>query len=177
MDGAGHQFLACAGFADDEHRGVGWSHGFYHFLHPADGGGIAHNGPAPAFRAELRVFGLEPAVFQGTAQGQLEHIKIQRLDQIVICSGLQRLHCAFHSGIGGHEHHRHGGVVTFDALEGGDAVHVRHADIHKHRVKRSLTNFFHGLDAVGGALHTVAPFAQQGFQHEAVAVVVIHNQN
>ena len=42
---------------------------------------------------------------------------------------------------------------------------------------RAFTNFFHGLNAVDGALYAVAPFAQQGFQHEAVAVVVIHNQN
>ena len=177
MDGAGHQFLAGAGFADDEHRGVGGRYGFDHFQHPADSGGIAHNGAVPGFRAELKVFDLEPAVFQGTAQGQFEHVKIQRFDQVVVGSGLERLHRAFHGGIGGHEHNRHGGVVAFDALEGRDAVHVRHADIHKHHVKRAFTNFFHGLNAVDGALYAVAPFAQQGFQHEAVAVVVIHNQN
>ena len=115
-------------------------------------------------------------MLQRTFQSQLEHIEVQGFDQIVVSAGFQRLHGAFHGGIGGHDHHRHGGIIGFDALEGGDAVHVGHPDVHKNRIIGAFAHSLHGFHAVDGGVDRKSPFAQQSLEHEPVAVVVVHHQ-
>ena len=134
-------------------------------------GGIAE------LAAQLAVFHTEARMFNGLFKRVPERLKIQRLDQIVVCAKAQGLHRCFHRRVGCHKHHGQGGVVFQNIFERVYAVHTCHAHVGQHGVKRLFAHKIYGFVAVGGFFHGVSPRTKHGSQHATVGVVIVYNQN
>ena len=180
VQGAGHQFLAGAGFTGDEHRCFRGGHGGDDFLHGADGGAASQNARTrrrlAQLAAQFTIFNAEARMLDGLFKRVPQGFKIQRLHKIIVCAEPKRLHRGLHGGVRRHEHHRQGRVILQDVPERMYAVHARHAHIRQHGVKRLFAHQGHGLVAIRGLLHCISPRAQHGAQHSPVRIVIINNQ-
>ena len=177
MQGAGHQLLAGAGFAGDQHSGFSRGHGTDDLKHVLDRLAAAQNARTGRgvgeLAAQFAVFHAQAGMFNGLFQRMFKGLEIQGLDQIIIRAQAQGLHSGFHRRIGRHQHHRQRRIIFQNALERVNAVHARHAHIGQHRIKGLFPHPVHGFVAVGGLIHRVAPGPQHGFEHAAVGIVVI----
>ena len=116
-------------------------------------------------------------MFNGLFKRVPECLKIQRFDQIIVCTKAQGFHRSFYRRVGRHEHHRQSWIVFQNILERVYAIHARHAHVCQHGVKGLFTHKVYGLVTVGGFFYCVSPRTQHGSQHATVGVVIVYNQN
>jgi len=174
----GHQLLAAAALAGDEHGGLGGrDHGDHldQLAHGRAGADDLWRGESGRqILEQLAVLLFKAGVVQGPGQGHAQHVEIQGLGQVVVGPGLERLHRVAHRGVRGHDEHGRSRVVLLDALERLDAAHLRHAHVHEHGVVGPGQHLVHGLGAVRRRLDVVPPAPGEDGQSLQVGRVVVH---
>ena len=181
MDGVGHHLLPRPAFPHEQHRGVGGRHHgqrvqkTFHLRAPADDPGKIET-VAQTF-LENQVLRAEMIVLQRLFDQYLQFLDVQGFRQVIEGPRLERLHGRFYRGVGGHDQDGHEGTDFPDLGQRLDPVHVRHADVQQDEVKGL---FFHGPDgfrAVGRFRHRISVFAQNGPQHDPMALFIVHDEN
>ena len=106
-----------------------------------------------------------------------QHLGGEGLGQIVDGPFAHGAHGPVDVGVGGHQEHRHLGILLADVGQQGKAVHASHLDIRDHHVKALARERQQGpLAAV--SLAALVTAEQQGIhQRLAQTVVVFHHQN
>ncbi len=177
MQGLGHQFLAGAGLAVDQHRDVGVGQaadGAKHFLH---GRRLADDfGGADIVVGHFHVLVLGfPGVGQRAFGGGHRLVDIEGLGQVLEGAALVGGHGAVQVRVGGGDNHRQARVGLGDARQQFQAVDAGHADIADDGVGSVLVEFSHQcFAAVKGLGHDVG-LVQGFFQDPADGPVVIHD--
>ena len=175
VDGAGHDLLAGAGLAGDQHAGVAVGEHADGFLDGAHGGGGADQG---VFVGVGRLCG-------GAGGGGLEHAGDQRL-QLGEADGLGQV-------VDGAEAHGFDGVggggdggedgdgrwirAGADAGEDLHAVQARHAQVQQHGVDAASVEAGQGFLAVGGEGGGMAEIGEGFGEAFSQARVVVHDQD
>ena len=134
MDRRGHQLLAGAALALDQHRRVRRRDADDHALHrlhrSRDADQLANpqllTQPAPQ-RVDLLP---QEASLQDMAQEVAQLLEDQGLGEIVIRAQLQRLHRGGDGGVAGHHQHLDRRIVALEVPEKLHAVHLRQVDVH-----------------------------------------------
>ena len=85
---------------------------------------------------------------------RFEHpIRLEGLHDEIARTRLNGLHDHVLLAHRGAHHHVGARIDGADLLEGGDAVHLGHRDVHRHDVRAELLELFHGLGAVRRLAH------------------------
>ena len=136
VQGTRHQFLAGAGFAVDQHGGVGLreaADGAEHFLH--------RRRLAEDLRRGLRLFGAAPvlalALLQRAADQFDRVVDVEGLGQVFERAALERGHRALQVGVGGHDDDRAGcGWRCCSCLQQIQPGAAGHADVADHHLRQ-----------------------------------------
>ena len=169
---ARHQFLAGAGFAVDQHRGVGGGQaadGAEDFLQgSALAEDLGHGADFLVCTIVVRRLRNRPAhQFHGL-------VDVEGLGQVFESAALEGRHGGIEVGIGGHDDHRQLGMALLHMAQQVEAVAARHADV-RHQHLRLLAAVERRQRVVGGAegfRGNVLP-AERLFQHPADGAVVV----
>jgi hypothetical protein len=173
VQGVGHQFLAGAGLAGDEHRGLALAQaadGAEHVLH---GRRLAQHGLA-------RQAGIQPGHFLDAAaflQGPVDEfqgvVHVEGLGQVFEGAALEGGDRRIQVGIGGHDDDGQAGLLGLDLLHELQAAHARHADVRHHRAGGFPVQGAQGrLGGVEDAVGQVFP--RQGLlEHPSDGAVVV----
>ncbi|OBX35027.1 hypothetical protein A8U91_04097 [Halomonas elongata] len=150
MDRPGHQVLAGAGLAEQQHVGLDAADALDH-----GGQTLDHRGAADESRPGGRLlrfqFGLEGAVFQ--AETTFFAAAPYHFDQALAGEGLFQkvpgaLAHGFHGGgnvaVTGDQDHRQVRIASADLAQQGHAVHARHADVTDHDAGKIGLEFCQG---------------------------------
>ena len=179
VQGPGHQLLAGARLAVDQHRHVGVAEpadGAEHLLH---GRRLADDlgGRFRRRRHELLVVLL--AVLDGPLDQRHRLVHVERLGQVFERAALVGRHRRVQVGMGGHDDHRQIGVLALQDLEHAQAVGARHAHIGNQHVGlgAALVEAVEGLVGVFKTYRLVAFLAERLFQHPANGAVVVDHPN
>ncbi len=183
MDGAGHQFLARAAVAVDQHGAVGGGHGAnsgLQALHAAaDADNVFQRVASGGIALQGKILAAKRLLGKGLAHGDF-HVFDQAgaLAQVVEgTAGLDGLHGGFQVIDGGDEHD---GSIRRNAVgvaQHFDAVGFRHADVGDDDVEQSRFDLLLGGFAGGDGFDFVAFLAENEFQHLADGALVIAHQN
>ena len=182
MDDAGHQVLAHAGLAAQEHVGVGAGADLDHVLdaihrrRAADdqavdvGAGSGAAGAAPGGGGRCR---------RSIRAKQREDVLVaERLGDEIEGPQPHRLDGHRDAAVGGHHHHFHAGQrPLLDPLQQFDAVQVRHFQVGDDHVEAVRLQQVPGLLAVGGGDHLVALGAEVVRQGDAFDLFVVNDQD
>ena len=136
MQCQGHQFLAGAGLAGDQH-------GENRTRQPADGAEYLLHGRRRTDNARRRGInagggrggGLRRA--QGPADQRNEFVYIERFGQIFVRAALKSGHGAIQIRVRGHHNHRQVRRTTLDLLQQLDAVNAGHAHVGDNEIRRA----------------------------------------
>ena len=160
MDGPGHQLLARAGLAEDEHRGVGGRDVADVFGERLDGRAFANNQrPAPQLGHLPRQPGhlqAQPAFVHGLGHRGPDLGQAVGLGQIVAGPQTHGLHGRGHRGVAGHDHHLGVRPQPFGLPEHGQPVQALHAQVRQNQIKLPISKPDHGRLAAGRRNHVVA---------------------
>jgi hypothetical protein len=124
--------------------------------------------------AEGAVLGGEPALLEGAGGGELHRVHVVGLGDVVEGAAADRLDGAVHVAEGGDQDDRRVGRVAPERLGDGEAVHLRHADVRHHEVRRLPGREpLEGLAAVGELLHLPAALSEDAGEELAARGVVV----
>ena len=138
IDGPGHQFLAGARIAPDQHRGVGGRHpadGLIDLLH---GFALADDGiRGRGIRGHVQFHpgAHEAPRLQGLGDQGQDIRNLGGLEDVFEGPQLGGLDGGIRGAEGGHDDDRQLGLDLVDGPEGLQAAHPRHAHIHDHQVR------------------------------------------
>ena len=180
VQGAGHQLLAGAGFAGDQHRQRHLGQAADGAEQGAHGRGVTDQllpgrflrvGPGIRFHGHR----YRHACGRQGARGQRHRVvQVEGLGQEFVGATAERAGGAGHIGIGRHHDHRQLRMRRLEPVQQLEPVFAGHAHIGEQQVRR--TTRLQRLQRAGRVLetvHRVAGFAQRGGQHEAHRAVVI----
>ena len=174
-----NQFLAGAGLAGDEHRGLAWRHLMNQVIDMLHGRAVADE-IAPAFfhfAAQEVVLLADAAGCQSAVDDDLQRIHFERTHDIVACSQLHRFDRAFYGAVRGHDDDRHFVALVAQRPQQFRPAHFRHAQIADDEVGGGRFQDLQCLEAVPGANHLVSHALQHDFQHALHLDFIIHYQN
>ena len=180
MDGARQQFLAGAGFAADQHRGIALRHAGGHFQHVEQhlrSTRDAFKSVLP-IQAEAQAVHLlhQSAMLHGAVDHQHEFFVVDRLGDVVVGSGLHGGHGGLHGSKRGNHDHRRLRIQLANLLQQihpGDAGHLQIGDQQRWNV---LLHAPQRIIAVGGGGGGVASFLELQLGDAAKAFVVVHHK-
>jgi len=180
VDGLGHQLLARAGFAGDEH-GAAAGGGLVdqvehpqHGLAPADdvvGGELVLQA-----LAQKQVLALGLGVLGGLVHGEHELVVGEGLGDVVQRPELHGLHRALDAAEGGHDDDRDVGIVLFDVLQHLLAGHLGHLHVRDDHVHLGLVEVGEpGLGIVQGR-DLIARVHEQGLEDQEIVLLVVKDE-
>ena len=155
VDGLGHELLARARLALDEHAGVSGRDAFELIDHVAHLGALADHALEAEFLVQaalqLSVGAMQSRAF-GRGQGDRpELFDIERLEQVIEGPLLHCGHGRRDRAVPGHEDHGRFGLLTLGLGEDGQAVDVVHHQVGDHDVERRF--FEDGGPLLSGGRH------------------------
>ena len=180
VDGARQQFLAGAGLAADEHRGIALRHAGSHFQHVQQ----HFRSPDDALESVLLVQADAQAahfldqflMLHGAVHHQHQLFVIDRLGDVVVGSGLHGSHGGLH-GAKCRNHHDGGLRILLanllQQIQSGDAGHLQIGDDQRRSILLDAAQRF---IAAGGGGGGIAGFLELQLGDAAQALVVIHHQ-
>ena len=184
VEGAGHQLLAGAALAGDEHGGGRVGHRVDHPLHLADGRRGAHQAVRrqPLALAEL-VLQLPVAVPQGLALGRLGHRAghdldvVEGLGEVVVGAALDRLERRLHGGVAGHHDDLDLRPAVLHRVEELEPGELGHLDVEEGDVEVLGGQLLGGRDGRVEPHHVVPLLLEQGLQGPQQGRLVVHDQH
>jgi len=176
----GHELLAGAGFAEDEHGGLARADLLDEFLDREHTRALADEVDALA-AFDLLFQGLVLAGQAGEAPGLVEHglelVVVRGLGQVVEGAFFHGVHGASDGAVGGEQDHGQVGAGDLQLAQDLDAAHAGHAHVEEHDVGLGGRDGGQGGLAVGGLGHCPAAVLEHGFDHEPVAGLVVDHQD
>ena len=163
MDGPGHQFLAGAGLADDQHRigfmgngldqGIEAEHGRMAADQAVKAGAALPGGGQLLLQATVFQHQLPP--LDGPRQGGQDDVLVHRLLEKIVGPFLDRLHRQADIAVPGDQDHRQIGILLQNPFQQDHAIHLRHADVGQHCGKSVPIDTGQGLERIaeGSAPH------------------------
>ncbi len=179
VDRRRHQFLAGARLADQEDGEIRVGHAMNIRHHPGNGlrGAHALKERQGLGRPALGLHALPPApVRQGLKRDPGDFGVGEGLEQVVVRTGLHRLHGLADVRIGRDQHHGQMAVRLANGLQHLDAVEPRHADVQKNDVRRVRADHLDRLLTVGGGKDPDALHLQDPGQNAAHRFFVIDDE-
>jgi hypothetical protein len=180
VQGAGHEFLARATLAIDQHRRVRGGdllHDAEHGLHRAVRADHVLDPKAAAqLFAQARVLVQQSRALEGARQCQQQDLAIEGFGQIVEGTLAHGFHRRANAAVGGHEHDTGARLLALDFLQERHARQVGHLEIGEHHVERLPAQGSHGQPSAAGGHHVVALGAQDQPQDLQLGRLVIHDQ-
>ena len=180
MNGAGHEFLAGAALAGDEHRGIGGPDGLDGLedaLHgralPDDVGGMRQVGDG---LLEARVLLQGVAMRHGLGHQVRNLVGIERLVDVVVGAILERGDGGLDRGVSGHDDDQHVGIDFVQAALQFDAIGAAHLDIDQSDIEGLLGHASERFVGALGGGHVVAFLGKPLGQRIADAQFVVNNQ-
>ena len=169
VDGGGHQLLAGAGLAGDEHPGVGRRHLRHQLAHPAERRGGAHHLVPPAERVVQRaVGGLGPGEFQRRRRVTSTDFGRERLFEELEGAQAGGAHGVGQLGLAAHHDDRRRHAALPERLQRLEPVRARrHHEVEEDGIGLRRVDGEHGGISVGGLGHDVPLGAQQRAEHPA----------
>jgi hypothetical protein len=170
MDRARQQLLAGTRFAADQHRAVGRRDALDDAHHLPHAGAVPDQVVGAALFLELSleqpVLMFEAAFLQGITDDDLQLIDIERLDDVVVSSQLQRLDGALGRSVGGDHDHRRFGVGLLGLPQDLQSRLSRHRDIADDQIEIAALHELRGSLGRIGERHRI-PFL---FEHDGEEV-------
>ncbi len=176
----GHQFLARAAGAGDQHRRLGrrrLADGVedrLHDLRVADD--VLEAVLVVQLLFEVPVFGFDVARAERARDQHVEVIEVHGLGQEVVSPLLHGLDGRFDAAVGGQQDADDIGMVRLDPLQQLEPVHSRHPHVGEHDIDGIVAQGLHGPRGVFGQPDFKAR-AQRALESLARVLVVIHNQD
>ena len=184
VEGAGHQLLAGAALAGDEHRGGAVGHRVDHPRHLAHGRGVAHQPLArDALALAQGALQLPVAIEERLALGRLGHRARHQLDvveglgQVVVGAGPDRRQGRLDGGVPGHHDDLDLGPAVLHRVEQLQAGELRHLDVEEGDVEVLLGQLLGGDDGRVEPGDVVALLAQQGLERAQQGRLVVDHQH
>ena len=183
VKGAGHQSLAGAGFAGDEHRRRLVQRGnLPDLLHhrrqrrgaPQDPGEGHLAGRPASIVGELL---LHQRGFAGPVGQQLQLLQIHRLLHVVEGAELDRLDRALDGAVRGHDDDRDGGIELADPSEQLDAAHAGKAHIGEHHIGPEALDQLLGPFSIAGDLRLVPCLRQEGLDRARERALIVDDEH
>src|SRR3989344_7469164 len=115
--------------------------------------------------------------FRPAGQGGAQGLGVQRLDQMLVHSGLQAQAPVLGEGVGGQGQYGGGVARSADGAGGGGTVHARHPHVHEDQVIAGARQGGDGLMARGGGLDGAAFAPQQGAGQKGADRIVLGQQH
>ena len=178
---AGHQLLAGAGLAVDQHRrggGRGLLDQAVDILHgpaaadqPTHAPDVLHASP----QDRDLVQGSGPV--EGLLDQQPEPVQIHRLRQVVVSALSHRAHRGIDRRPPGEDDDRHPRHLLLQRAQEGEAVHVRHHEIGDDERGAHVRRFIERFPSLGRDVCRVAPRAEQGLERGARIFLVVDDQD
>ena len=178
MQGPGHQFLAGAVLAGDQHRGVGGGDQGQFFAQAADGVALADDLLDPgALLPESPVLFGKPGQLQPIAHRQQDLVGVGGLFNEVIGPQAGGLDGVFHRTVGGDHDHRQQRLPPLEFAEHLQTIEARQVDVQQHQVRRLRGRQFEGGFAIRGGGNFKALILQDARHHpEDLGLVVNYQQ-
>ena len=173
VDRLGEQFLAGAGLAGDQHRGVGRGD------HVRLGEAVLHQRAAGGeLRAPVVRLGVGEARGLERAPHFLEQLLLlDRLGEERERARLRGLHCVRNGAVRGEHDDVEARPLALQFLEQRDAVHLCHAQVGDHEVGAEARHRRECLGRAGDGLHFVFLRAQADGEQAQQPRVVVHDQD
>ena len=180
MDGAGHEFLAGAGFADHEHgrrRRRDASHQLVHVQHALalafDFGHLVSRGGR---RSGVRL-GRQTAAFECARHRQAQLFDVERLRDVVVGAVANGFHGASNITESGDQNDRRSRGFLREGAQHVQAAHALHAHVRQHEIVAPLAGALDGRATVVDGFHLEA-FASQNFAEKVAGdgIVLDHQQ-
>ena len=177
----GHELLAGAALAGDEHDRVGGSH-----PHDAPQNFADRGGPADDALEFVAVFELgrqkrnlagEASAVERVANLDQQLLLGKRLLNVVERAQPYGLDGAVDGAVRGHHDDLRQRLHLFDRAQHVDAVVRAHAQIGEHQVKCARSAHFHALIAVGGLVDLIAGAPQHHRERRAHVALIVDNDN
>ncbi len=181
VDGPGHQFLARAGLALNQHGAVHRRHqlerGEETLHHVAAADQAAEAEPVVQPRPKLRVLALEAPLAERGLEDLYQLNELERLDEEVDGAPLERAHRMIDAPEAGRDHAAHVGIARQRLVQHVQTVGVREPDVHHQRVVGKSVEPREGVGCVGGLRGGEAGGLQRIDNHLAGIVFVLDNQH
>ncbi len=135
VEGVGDQLFSRAAFTGNQHRGVRRRHQGYGVEEPLHGRAFAHDickveAGFDTFAEEVVLLFQLPEA-HGFFHQDLEFVDVEGFGQVIEGAGLEGVHGRVHRRVGRHDDDGDVRADLADAVQGRDAVHPAHADIHE----------------------------------------------
>ena len=159
MDGAGHQLLAGAALAQDQHRRIGGRHAVHeaqHLLHSRAAGDDALVARLVELGAHDHVLAHQAGLLGRLADQDVELLDARRLGQVVVGAELHGLDRGGHLLEAGHDDDLWGLREILQLAQHLDALDVRHPHVEQQHVGHLVLEMLEGGPAVGHAGRRVA---------------------
>ena len=183
MDGAGDEFFAGAGLAEDEYAAVGRRHEFDLLAQGFEGDGLAGEGAFGELAGELLVVFAELVRLDGVAQHEQCAVERERLFEEVVGAELGGADGGFDGAVAG-DHDDFGragagrcGLSPRMFGEDVEAVAVGQPDVEEHGLVVSVAQKLEGFGRGAGGGDDVVFLAQDGFQRFADVGFVVNDEN
>ena len=177
----GDQFLAGAGFAEDEDGRIGLNNLFHlledrlHRRTAAD-----HVGKmvfAAQLLAQVLILGNEAALFQGVVEENFQFFNVDRFSEVIKSPLFHRLDCRLGRSVSGHEDDMGLRCLLFDPAQNIEAADPRHKEIGDDDGKGRLGEALQGIFAAVGGGNLIARLLQEEGEAIAVAAIVIDDKD
>ena len=181
VQGAGRDFLADAGFAEDQHRGRQRGDAADQCAEVLDGGGAPDQpvhaaGQVGHLAAQHVVFGGQAGALEAALQGVEELVEAEGLEDEIRGAGAQGVDGGFHVGEGGDEDHLAGKAAVAQFVEPGQPGLSGQGDVEDDEVEMAHGEVGRAFLGRAGDGHGAAPVDQRPLEKAAHAGFVIHHQ-
>ncbi|SPE33762.1 hypothetical protein SBA2_800020 [Acidobacteriia bacterium SbA2] len=182
MDRLGHQVLAGAALALNQHRGGFARRYLAHEVHELEHARrFAHHlvvtGTLADLLAQAVALGAQHRAVDGVGEGNLQFVEVQRLLDEIQGAQLDRSLDIIKLGIAGDHNNRDGKVVLFDLAQDLNAAEVGQAHVKQDQVGRLGANLRQSSRAGFGLESGVAPLLELSTDGPADQFLVVDDQN
>ena len=181
-----HHLLACSVRTGDEHASFRRRHLTYYFAYACDSRTLADHLRTLGTNLLAQLLGLllETLALQRVLGGDQNAVEIKRLDQKIIRTRLQCLHCRLNVPVTRDHHYRTFRTCEIFNLQSAifnlrkkfHSVHFGHFDVRENEVVRLGLRHLKTLFAVFGYIHIVTLVRQYLAQRVPYTALVVYNQ-
>ena len=178
MEGAGHQFLARAALAEDQHGRIGGRHLAQSFQQPLHRGTLPEQALARVHLSpEFAVFLRQPAVTHGALDRHAQLISGERLGQVVEGAFPHRVDRRGHGRMPRHDDHGQPRIVCEGHGQQGHAVGTGHLEIEHESAGCHLAQHFPEPEGIGQRVAFVAVAAEHAHAVFQGGRLVVHEED
>ena len=181
VNGLRHQFLAGAGFAQQQHRGRRRRRLFQHVIEGAHRGAVPDDAAEPPALVQLApqrlVLALLPVDLRQPLEQPLQLMRIERLGQVVFGAGLDGLHGGVHGALGRQQDYLDVLDVALERVEQVEPAHSRHHQVRDDDRGPEVGHPLQRLGAVARGLGGEPPRPHQFGQPAPRGRVIVHDEN